>query len=132
MGRTILLPFNTFAAEAAIISRLSAGYTTFEVGLMHCVQVVRDDFDAVLKAMLRVRGETGRIEIADALGRHYYDDLGLKPDFETAIGAIKRCTRIRNQYAHCVWYDDKSGRLGALTRRFLSKSAHSESAVIMS
>jgi hypothetical protein len=32
---------------------------------MHCVQVVRDDFDAVLKAMFRPRGEATHIDIAD-------------------------------------------------------------------
>ena len=55
MSRSILSPFLTFHQEAAVIGRLSAGYTTLEVGLMHCVQVVRDDFDAVLKAMFRPR-----------------------------------------------------------------------------
>ena len=53
MTRPILAPFLTFRDEAAIIGRLLAGYTSLEVGLMHCVQVVRDDFDAVLKAMFR-------------------------------------------------------------------------------
>jgi hypothetical protein len=69
MSRPILAPFLTFHKEAVIIGRLLAGYTTLEVGLMHCVQVVRDDFDAVLKAMFRPWGETSRIDIADALGR---------------------------------------------------------------
>ena len=45
----------SFHKEAAIIARLLAGYTNLEVELMHCVQVVRDDFDAVLKAMFRPR-----------------------------------------------------------------------------
>jgi hypothetical protein len=111
MSRSILSPFLTFYQEAAIIGRLLAGYTTLEVGLMNCVQVVRDDFDAVLKAMFRPRGETTRIDIADALGRHFYRDRGLGTEFEMAVGAIRHCVKIRNQYAHCVWYDDKSGRL---------------------
>jgi hypothetical protein len=85
--------------------------TNLELGLMNCVQVVRDDFDAVLKAMFRPRGETTRINIADALGRYFYHDRGLGTEFEMAIGAIKHCLKIRNQYAHCVWYDDKSGGL---------------------
>jgi hypothetical protein len=71
MSRSILAPFLTFHEEAAIIGRLLAGYTALEVGLMNCVQVVRDDFDAVFKAMFRARGETFRIEIADALGRPF-------------------------------------------------------------
>jgi hypothetical protein len=110
-GRPILSPFLKFPDGAAIIGRLSAGYTTLEVGLMHCVQVVRDDFDAVLKAMFRVRGETARINIADALGRHFYNDRGLGTEFGMAIGAIRHCLKIRNQYAHCVWYGDRSDKL---------------------
>ena len=63
MSRPILWPFLRFSEEGSIIGRLLAGYTTLEVGLMNCVQVVRDDFDAVLKAMFRARSETSRIDI---------------------------------------------------------------------
>lgn len=112
MARTILLPFQSpFDKEGAIIGRLLAGYTNLEVGLLHCVQVVRDDFDSVLKAMFRTRGESQRIDIADALGRYYYHDHKLGTKFEMAIGAMRHCLRIRNQYAHCVWWDDRSGKL---------------------
>jgi hypothetical protein len=88
---------------------------------MNCVQVVRDDFDAVLKAMFRLRGETARIDIADALGRHFYRDQGLGTEFEMAVGAIRYCLRIRNQYAHCVWYDDKSGNLAFVDLEKIAK-----------
>jgi hypothetical protein len=111
MSRSILGPFVKFRDEAAVIGRLSAGYTSLEVGLMNCVQVVRDDFDAVLKAMFRPRGETNRIDIADALGRHFYHDRGIGTEFEMGVAAVRHCLRIRNQYAHCVWYDDHSGKL---------------------
>src|SRR5690242_15429696 len=85
MSRPILAPFLTFPDEAAIIGCLLAGYTTLEVGLLHCVQVVRDDFDAVLKAMFRARSETQRIDVADALGRHYYHDRGIGTEFEMGV-----------------------------------------------
>ena len=111
MSRPILGPFLTFHEEASIIGRLLAGYTTLEVGLMNCVQVVRDDFDAVLKAMFRPWGESSRIDIADALGRHYYHDRGLGTEFEMGVSAVRYSLKIRNQYAHCVWYDDKSCKL---------------------
>jgi len=120
-SRPILNPFLKFPDEAAIIGRLSAGYTTLEVGLMNCVQVVRDDFDAILKAMFRVRGETNRIDIADALGRHFYVDGRLGTEFGMAIGAVKHCMKIRNQYAHCVWYDDHSGNLAFVNVEEIAK-----------
>ena len=88
---------------------------------MNCVQVVRDDFDAVLKAIFRVRGETARIDIADALGRHFYDDRGLATEFGMAVGAVRHCLKIRNQYAHCVWYDDHSGKLAFVNVEEIAK-----------
>jgi hypothetical protein len=108
---SIMPAFANFNDEAQIIGRLSAGYTSLEISLMNCVQVVRLDFDTVLKAMFRARGETARINIADAFGRHYYDDLNLGTEFTTAISAVRYCLKIRNQYAHCAWFDDNSGRL---------------------
>jgi hypothetical protein len=103
--------FMDFPGDAAIVGRLLAGYTNLEIGLMNCVQVVRGDFDTVLKAMFRARGETARTDIADAFGRHYYDDLNLGTEFAMAIAAAKNCLRIRNQYAHCAWWNDLSGKL---------------------
>jgi hypothetical protein len=111
MGRPILWPFTKFTAEAAIIGRLSAGYTSLEMGLLNCVQVARDDFDAVLKAMFRVRGESARIGMAEGFAWHVYEQHGLDAEFKEAISAMRKCTSIRNQYAHCVWYDDTSGKL---------------------
>lgn len=107
----IIEAFFKFTNEAALIGRMLAGYAELEIDLMHCVQVVRDDFDTVLKAMFRTRGETQRIEVADAFGRQYYHDLGLGTQFEMALGGVRYCLRIRNQYAHCNWWDDFSGKL---------------------
>jgi hypothetical protein len=112
MGKTILGAFvHPFDKEAAYLGRLLAGYTNLEVGLMNSVQIVRDDFDTVLKSMFRARGETARIDVADAFGRHHYHQQALGTEFEMAIGAVRYCLRIRNEYAHCVWYNDQSGTL---------------------
>jgi len=108
----MLMPaFRIFPEEAEIIGRLLAGYTELEIDLMDCVHVARDDLDATLKAMFRVRGETQRIGVADALGRHTYRKLKLDTEFGMAIGNMRFCLKIRNQYAHCNWYDDNSGAL---------------------
>jgi hypothetical protein len=103
--------FADFPAEAALIGRLLAGYTDLELDLMHCVKSAREDLDTVLKAMYRARGETLRIDIADAFGRKTYRDLELGTQFEIAIAAVRHCLRFRNQYAHCVWWNDYSGQL---------------------
>jgi hypothetical protein len=117
----VMPAFHTFPNEARIIGRLLAGYAELEIDLLHCVSVARDDFDAVLKAMFRARGETRRINIADALGRQLYRKLKLGTDFEMAISAMRYCLRIRNQYSHCNWYDDRSGRLAFVNVEEIAK-----------
>lgn len=108
---SILFPFKTFAYEGAAVGRLLAGYSTLEVGLLHCVQMGLGDFDTVFKAMFRHRGERRRIDEAKKLGRPAYVRLALEAEFQTAIAAMLHCLNIRNQYAHWVWWDDNTGRL---------------------
>ena len=103
--------FADFPNDASLIGRMLAGYTDLELDLMHCVRAVRGDFDTVLKAMYRSRGETQRVEVADAFGRQAYRGLDLGTQFEMALGAVRYCMRIRNQYAHCVWWNDNTGQL---------------------
>jgi hypothetical protein len=110
--RASFLPaFAKFPDEAATIGRLLAGYSKLEVSLLNCVHIIRNDFDTVFKAMFRVRGETQRIDIADAFGRQFYRRHHLGTQFETAVSSVRYCLNIRNQYAHCVWHEDHSGKL---------------------
>ena len=108
---TILSAFHKFSDEAAIIGRLLGGYTELELSMMNCVQVVRDDFDTSLKVLFRTRGETQRIDITDALGRHYYKIQKLETEFSMAVGAVRHCLKIRNQFSHCIWWDSNTGKL---------------------
>lgn len=114
--------FLKFKNEAAIIGRLLAGYTDLELSLLNCVQMVHGDFDTVLKAMFRTRGETARIDVADAFGRQRYHELGLGDRFELSIDAIRYCLKIRNLYAHCIWWDDNSGKLAFANLEKVAKS----------
>jgi hypothetical protein len=112
MARSILAPFKKFASEGATVGRLLAGYSNIEVGLLHCVQMARGgDLDTVLKRMFRFRGETRRINEAETLGHSEYRRLGLSGDFQKAVRVVRYCLKIRNQYAHWVWWDDYSGKL---------------------
>jgi hypothetical protein len=117
----VMPAFQKFRGEAAIIGRLLAGYAELEIDLLNCVSEVTQDFDATLKAMFRVRGETARINVGDALGRQAYDKLGLRTDFELAVSAMRYCLKIRNQYAHCNWYDDWTGRLAFVNVEEIAK-----------
>jgi hypothetical protein len=119
----ILQEFVHFPNEVARISRIMAGYAILELDLMHCVQNgLNQDLDTALKSMFRLRGEKRRIEEADRLGRECYQDLGVGAEFERAIGAIDYCREIRNQYAHCTWWDDYSGQLAFANLEDLAKT----------
>ena len=108
---TIQAAFHKYSAEAAIIGRLLGGYTVLEVALMNVVQVIRNDFDTTLKVMFRTRGETQRLDVADAMARHFYKVQKLETEFSMAVGAVRYCLKIRNQFSHCIWWDDRSGKL---------------------
>jgi hypothetical protein len=112
MPRSILLPFHTFATEGATIGRLLAGYSNLEIGLMNCVQMARGgDFDTVLKKMFAKHGESRRIGEAEKLFVSHPQHYGLLGDFQKAVRLVRYCLKIRNQYAHGVWWDDHSGKL---------------------
>ena len=108
---TVLRAFLDYPSEAALIARMVPGYTDLEVDVMNCVKSVRQDLDVVLKAMYRVRGESQRLQIADAFGRLLYRALGLGTEFEMAMGTVRHCLKIRNQYAHSIMWNDNTGQL---------------------
>jgi hypothetical protein len=104
--------FDNFPEEGKIIGRLLAGYGELELMLCGCVAEARGDFNSTFKAMFRPRGETYRIDIADALGRDLYEASNLGQHFSEAIGDTRFCRKVRNQYAHCYWADDFGRCLG--------------------
>lgn len=112
--------FADFPTEATLIGRILAGYTDLEVDLMHCVRASWN-LDTVFKVMYRGRGETQRIEIADSFGRKAHRALNLGTQFEMGLGAVRHCLKIRNQYAHCIWWNDNSGSLAFANLEDLAK-----------
>lgn len=114
--------FDTFPQEGAIVGRLLVGYGELELSLCFCVAEARNDLDMAFKAMFRPRGETQRIDIADAMGRVPYRDIRLGTHFEEAISSTRYCLKIRNQYAHCYWTDDFGRQLGFATLEETAKA----------
>lgn len=109
---TIMPAFDRFPEEGAIVGRLLAGYGELELSLCFCIAESRADFDMVFKSMFRTRSVYQRIEIGDAIGRPCFKSANLTNEFAEAIGAIRHCLNIRNQYAHCYWTDDWGRSLG--------------------
>jgi hypothetical protein len=88
-----------------------------ELDLCHCIAQGIGDLDMALKAMFRARGETSRIDIAEAMGQKVYVSLGIGAAFHEAIDAVRFCLKIRNRYAHSHFYYDNSGKLALVGLR---------------
>jgi hypothetical protein len=61
--------------------------------------------------MFRKRGETLRVNEAEKLFVSYPQHYGLLGDFQKAVRLVRYCLKVRNQYAHGVWWDDHGGKL---------------------
>lgn len=76
------------------------GYGELELTFCHCAGLVLGQPFAVLDALHQVRSEGAKIAIADALARNEYTKLRIANEYAEALGALKHCLKIRNQYAH--------------------------------
>ncbi len=103
----IILAFGRYSEEGAIIGRLLAGYGELELEICNCVAAVTDDIDGALRTLFGIRGAEKRIEKADGIMRASYGSAGLEPKYVAVMDAIEWCRKVRNQYAHCHWYDTK-------------------------
>ena len=68
-----------------------------------------------------IRSESKCIKAAEKLGLPEYQRLKLATDFEKALRVMRYCLRIRNQYAHWIWWDDHTGWLAFANVEDLTK-----------
>lgn len=118
--------FRKYHAEAAIIGRLLAGYGELEVDLCNCIAMGGVGTDKSVRRMFKPRGETRRIDEAERLGQPEYQKLSLGTEFCSAVAGMRHRLSIRNQYAHCQWYDDYSTTLAFVN---MEEIAHDESPI---
>jgi hypothetical protein len=109
MAITIMPAFARWSKEGEIIGRLVVGYGEIEFDLALCVRQMLDDMDVAMKVLFRTRGETQRIDIADALVRSKLAPGKFRTLYEETISHVRHCLRIRNQFAHCHWIDRPNG-----------------------
>jgi hypothetical protein len=96
--------FEHFPREASIIGDLLTGYSAIEYQLCMCAGMGGGDVEKAITELFSKRGETPRVKRANRLGGAAYAAAGLGQEFDTAIDDILQCVRIRNQYAHCIWW----------------------------
>ncbi len=111
MSRLIMPAFERYPEEAAIIGRLLAGYGEIEFELSTCLGEALNDINTAHRAFYRMRNESQRLDLADAIMQRKYEEANLGDQYADALGATRFCRRIRNQFAHCHWFDDPKGGL---------------------
>jgi hypothetical protein len=102
---TIMPCFDRFPKEGDIIGRLLAGYGELELEMCDCVAATTGDLDGAIKGLFGIRGEQRRIQTADKMMRSAYASAGLTSKYRRTIANMHWCRTVRNQYAHCNWYD---------------------------
>ena len=103
MARLLIPAFRYPRESAGLIGQIVVAYGSLEYDLALCVSQMIDDLDVAIKALFRTRGESQRIDIADALARGKLKPGKFRTCFEETIGHMRHCLKIRNQYAHCIW-----------------------------
>src|SRR5690349_14601379 len=99
----LLIEFDGHAEEQAVIGQMLMAYGEFEFAAASLIGYAIADDDMAARLFFRVRGESARLDVADAILRPYFTKLNLAGQWGCAIGALRYCKDIRNQYSHCNW-----------------------------
>ena len=109
---SILTQLDRHPEERDLIGKIILAYGVLEVGLLECVRAaLNDDIYTATRVLYRLKSESNRLEVADALVRHKMAEQKLGAAWEDAYGAYKLCKNIRNSYAHSMWVSDPDGAL---------------------
>jgi hypothetical protein len=98
--------FDRNPVEGMLIGRMLLNYGEIELLVAMLLGNAIEEQNTALRMMFRIIGESSRIAAADALMRKAYKTRELEPEYADAIGAVRWCVKVRNQYAHCHWGDD--------------------------
>lgn len=101
----LLLDFDGHEEEQALIGRMLMAYSEFEFDLAKFLgYALNGDHDTGVRLFFRVNGEGARLEAADALLRPFFDGRVGPGKWGNALGTLRYCKDVRNQYAHCTWH----------------------------
>jgi len=119
---SILIELDKHPEERDLIGKIILAYGVLEVALLESVRAaLNDDIYTATRVIYRLKSESNRLEVADALVRPKMTEKKLKLAWEEAYRAMKVCKGIRNTYAHSQWLSDK----GTLRFGDLDKAAKS-------
>jgi hypothetical protein len=117
--------FDRHVFEGATIGRMLLNYGELEVTVAMLLGNALGSQDKALRTMFRITGESARIGVADALMRDTFKASGLASEYADAIGAMRWCIKVRNQYSHCQW-GDSPGYAGIFFTQLVDSAKASE------
>lgn len=94
-----------FPAEANLIGLMVLGYSELDITLCFVGGLALGQKWAVLSALHALDNESARLDMVNRLVKHVMIERGIDAKFGEAIGAMRHCKKIRNQYAHAQWID---------------------------
>jgi hypothetical protein len=97
--------FDRFPAEAALVGRMLSGFGEIEITTCRNAANATSLGNIAWKVLYGIGATSARIDTADRLMHPYFEEHGLGQHHKTAIGMVRHCIKIRNQYAHCNWGD---------------------------
>jgi hypothetical protein len=108
----LLLQLLGYEKEQQTVGRLLMAYGEFEVEVARLMgYAFGGDEDTAARVFFRVNGEAARLDVADAILRPFFNKLNLAGQWSNALGAMRYCKNVRNQYAHCSWFANEGGPL---------------------
>src|SRR5262249_27618216 len=98
----LLIEFDKYPDELSLVGQMLLAYSEFEFELAKLIgHFLEGDTDRAARVFWRIQGEAARIEVADAILRPFFEKHNLAGKWCNALGALRYCKNIRNQYAHC-------------------------------
>lgn len=107
--------------EQRTVGYILTRYGDAEYQWAACAGEAINDKEVGIRSLFRLRGGSVRIQVGDAIMRPAMDKIGLKDAYDASLGAFRYSTQIRNQYAHCHWFN--SGEKNGLYFSDLQKAA---------
>jgi len=103
MAHHLNIYFDDFPREADLIGVILIGFAELEFELAALVGYTFNSEDKGVRILFRLRSESQRLDVADAILRPKCAELKLEGAYSTTLGAYRWCKAVRNQYAHSHW-----------------------------
>lgn len=109
----LLIQFEKHPKERELVGKILLAYGELEFLVLDLLRATMDEKEegsatiTAVRTLYRVRSESSRLQIADALVRPKMAEHDMLAPYDEAAAAMHHCKKIRNAYAHCHWISDK-------------------------